>query len=210
MREPAQSSCAENNVAAVELLDAFRDFLSCTGGRPLQDFVGRINWDMPQRELVPRSLFCLRHLGKAADFAPPETKSLARLLADECENLRWGQTYTAEDFGPDFLDNYGWVEVFGTRGHFANTTVAGGFLLLGPHTVYPDHHHVAEEIYIPLTGGSLWRMRKAPLGPRAAGEVIHHRANVSHAMATLREPLLALYLWRGGDLAQRSTVTGAA
>ncbi len=45
---------------------------------------------------------------------------------------------------------------------------------------------------------------------REAGEVIHHASNVSHAMRTGAEPLLAFYLWRGGPLAARSTITGSA
>ena len=122
-------------------------------------------------------------------------------------DFHWGQTYTSADFGKEFIDNYGWLEVFGTRGHFDNDTVAGGFLILGPGIDYPDHHHVAEEIYIPLTGGTDWRMGDGAFG-RAAGEVIHHASNVNHAMRTGEEPLLALYLWRGGPLAARSTVTG--
>lgn len=44
---------------------------------------------------------------------------------------------------------------------------------------------------------------------RQAGEVIHHASNVSHAMRTGDEPLLALYIWRGGPLAQKSTIPGA-
>ena len=73
-----------------------------------------------------------------------------------------------------------------------------------PDIDYPDHHHVAEEIYIPLTGGTEWRMGDGAFAARAAGEVIHHASNVSHAMRTGDEPLLALYLWRGGPLAARS------
>ena len=33
-----------------------------------------------------------------------------------------------------------------------STTIAAGFLLLGPHTHYPRHSHAAEELYIPLAG----------------------------------------------------------
>ncbi|HEY4193145.1 MAG TPA: dimethylsulfonioproprionate lyase family protein, partial [Mesorhizobium sp.] len=91
---------------------------------------------------------------------------------------------------------------------FVNETVAGGFLILGPEIVYPDHHHVAEEIYVPLTGGTEWRMGEGGFVARRAGEVIHHASNVNHAMRTGSEPLLALYIWRGGPLAQKSTVTG--
>ena len=48
--------------------------------------------------------------------------------------------------------------------------------------------------------------------PRSArpARSIHHASNVSHAMRTGNEPLLALYLWRGGPLAQKSTITGTA
>ena len=131
-----------------------------------------------------------------------------RLLAEHRNDLHWGQTYTAADFGKEFIDNYGWLEVFGTRGHFANDEVAAGLLILGPDIVYPDHHHVAEEIYIPLTGGTEWRMGEGGFRLREAGEVIHHASNVNHAMRTGKEPLLALYIWRGGPLAQKSTITG--
>jgi hypothetical protein len=194
----------------IEILAAFREFLAQFQEETVQDFAAGIDWSMPQRALQPNTLSCLKHLDRAAEIAPREAALLAQLLSGSRMSLHWGQTYSAEDFGPEFLDNYGWVETFGTRGHFANTRVAGGFLLLGPQTAYPDHHHIAEEIYIPLTGGALWRMGNAPLSPRAAGEVIHHRSNVVHAMETLSEPLLALYLWRGGPLAQRSDVIGAA
>jgi hypothetical protein len=165
---------------------------------------------MPTRPLEPHALACLRHLDRIAEIASAEAKLLARLLAGDREMFRWGQTYTPADFGEKFIDNYGWLEVFGTRGHFANERVAGGFLILGPNTLYPDHHHIAEEIYIPLTRGAEWRMGEGDFRVRLAGEVVHHASNVSHAMRTGREPLLALYIWRGGPLAQKSTVTGVA
>ena len=87
--------------------------------------------------------------------------------------------------------------------------MAAGFLILGPGIVYPDHHHVAEELYIPLTGGTEWRMGEGAFTLREAGEIIHHPSNVNHAMRTGEEPLLALYLWRGGPLAQKSTIVAA-
>ncbi|TJW53286.1 MAG: transcriptional regulator [Mesorhizobium sp.] len=113
------------------------------------------------------------------------------------------------DLGKTFIDNYGWLEVFGTRGHFVNDEVAAGLLILGPDIVYPDHHHVAEEIYIPLTGGTQWRMGEGDFRRREAGEVIHHASDVSHAMRTGKEPLLALYIWRGGPLTAKSTISGS-
>lgn len=191
-----------------ELLDRFHGYLAGVDSDLVDDAVARIDWKMPPRRLDPHPLDCLRHLDRIEQCAGPETRPLTQFVADHRNDFRWGQTYTASDFGKDFVDNYGWLEVFGTRGHFANDNVAAGFLILGPNLTYPDHHHIAEEIYIPLTGGTKWRMGDGGFGIRAAGEVIHHASNVNHAMRTGEEPLMALYIWRGGPLAQKSTIGG--
>ncbi|RWL48049.1 MAG: transcriptional regulator [Mesorhizobium sp.] len=189
-----------------DLLERFHVYLAGVDNDLAADKVARISWDMPARPLEPRALGCLGYLDRIAELAPADAKPLTRLVADHRDELRWGQTYTAADFGQGFVDNYGWLEVFGSRGHFVNNEVAGGLLILGPNIVYPDHHHIAEEIYIPLTGGTAWRMGEGNFHIRDAGEVIHHASNVNHAMRTGEDPLMALYLWRGGPLAQKSTI----
>jgi hypothetical protein len=191
-----------------ELLSGVKSFLAGLGEEPARSFAAGIKWSMPARKLVPRGLPCLVHLDRLAAAASEEGKPLATFLRDHAKKFHWGQTYTSADFGEEFMDNYGWMELFGTRGHFANDAIAGGFLILGPGIEYPDHHHVAEELYIPLTGGTEWRMGGGAWRLREAGEVVHHASNVSHAMRTGAEPLLAFYLWRGGPLAARSTITG--
>jgi mannose-6-phosphate isomerase-like protein (cupin superfamily) len=191
-----------------ELLDCFHGYLDGVDDTLVADAVAGIAWDMSIRHLDPHPLACVRHLDRAVDLTPARARPLVTWLARHRHALRWGQTYSEADFGKDFIDNYGWLEVLGTRGAFVNDDVAAGLLILGPDIVYPDHHHVAEEIYIPLTGGTEWRMGDSAFRVREAGEVIHHASNVSHAMRTGREPLLALYIWRGGPLAQKSTITG--
>ena len=192
-----------------DLLGRFHRYLAGVDSALVADAVARIGWDMPARPLEPRPLGCLGHLERIAELAPPAIRPLSQFVADHRGELRWGQTYTAADFGQAFIDNYGWLEVFGTRGHFVNEEVAAGVLILGPGIAYPDHHHIAEEIYIPLTGGTEWRMGEGGFHAREAGEVVHHASNVNHAMRTGREPLMALYIWRGGPLAQKSTIGGA-
>lgn len=196
------------SAATHDLLGHFRAFLEGRGAL-VDGFVAAIDADPVERRLAPSSLPCLTYLPRAAAIAGGGAEALAAFLAEHAGALRWAQTYTEADFGRDFLDRYGWTELTGTRGHFASDTVAAGFLLLGPDVTYPDHHHLAEEIYIPLTPATEWRKGDGAFVARAAGEVIHHPSNVSHAMRTGAEPLLALYLWRGGPLAQKSTVTGA-
>lgn len=194
---------------ADDLLSAFRGYLDAVGGPLVHDFVGGLGWSMPRCDLPPKTLPCLTYLPRAAAIAGQAARPLALLLAEKGGGFHWGQTYTEADFGRHFLDNYGWLEVLGTRGHFASDRLAAGLLLLGPGIEYPDHHHEAEELYIPLTGRTEWRMGAEPFRRRASGETVHHRSNVGHAMRTGAEPLLALYVWRGGPLAARSTI-GAA
>lgn len=190
------------------LLQLFRTYLGTFHSEPPEGFVSAAGWDMAEQVLQPKPLACLGHLDRIVEIVPPAAKPLANFLAEHRHALRWQQTYAAADFGQHFIDNYGWIELFGTRGHFANDDIAAGFLILGPDLIYPDHHHAAEEIYIPLAGGTGWCKGAGGFLPRAAGEVIHHPSNVNHAMHTGAEPLLALYLWRGGPLAQKPIVTG--
>ncbi|WP_192253037.1 dimethylsulfonioproprionate lyase family protein [Mesorhizobium silamurunense] len=189
-----------------QLLDRFHFYLAGVDSDLVADAVACIDWHMPFRPLKPHTLDCLRHLDRIAELAPRDAKPLTQFVAEHRDELRWGQTYTASDFGQAFIDNYGWLEVFGTRGHFVNDAIAAGLLILGPGIVYPDHHHIAEEVYIPLTGGTEWRMGEGGFHVRAAGEVVHHASDVSHAMRTGKEPLMALYIWRGGPLAQKSII----
>jgi hypothetical protein len=200
----------EANPAGSRLLAETLSYLGGRHDRAVADFLACVPECMPTRHLETRSLPCLRHLDSVALISAGGEGKLARYLSEKRNAFRWGQTYTEADFGRHFIDDYGWMELFGTRGHFVNDSMAGGFLVLGPWTHYPDHHHLAEEIYIPLTGGTGWRKGDGAFVEREAGAVIHHPSNVSHAMKTGAEPLLALYLWRGGPLAVRSTVTGKA
>jgi hypothetical protein len=191
------------------LLTATRAYLAGIEAPMLASFIDGADWSMEERALSAGPLPCLHHLDRISSIAE-EGREIIGFLAGNRNAFHWGQTYSEADFGPDFIENYGWMELFGTRGHFANERMAGGFLILGPHLHYPDHHHFAEEIYIPLTGGTAWRRGDGVYLEKPAGAVIHHPSNVSHAMKTGAEPLLALYLWRGGPLAERSTVTGRA
>jgi hypothetical protein len=192
------------------LLAAAREYLAGFEEPLLESFLPGAAVAMEERPLSARPLPCLRHLDRISSTAAGERREMVRLLAENRHAFHWGQTYSEADFGGHFMENYGWLELFGTRGHFVNDEMAGGFLILGPHLHYPDHHHVAEEIYIPLTGGTAWRKGSGPYAERPAGALIHHPSNVNHAMKTGSEPLLALYLWHGGPLAARSTVTGKA
>ncbi|NLR96392.1 transcriptional regulator [Rhizobium sp. P38BS-XIX] len=191
-----------------ELLLAFRSYLQSRSDPVLKHFIEGFGWSMDARTLAPHDLAVVSYLRALDRSGNGAEEVLLNRLLDAEDSLHWAQTYNIADFGGDFLQKYGWVELFGTRGHFASEEMAGGFLLLGPGVHYPDHHHVAEEIYIPLTDGSLWSKDAQPFLPRWSGEIIHHPSNIRHAMRTEDHPLVALYLWRGGPLAQKSIISG--
>lgn len=160
------------------------------------------------RVLRPHGLPVLRWLPQAVAAAADGTQGLVARVAETAVFLSWGQTYTATDFGADFLANYGWTELIGLRGPIASEQLACGFLLLGPRVEYPLHRHEAEEVYVALTGNGRWRRGDEGWQVRPAGSIIHHAPWQPHAMQTGAEPLLALYLWRGGNLVQKSEITG--
>lgn len=194
--------------AVDELLAAFRDYLRSRSDPGLRHFIEGFRWPTERRPLAPHDLPVVGYLQQLHRPGDGAESALLDRLSDAANGLHWAQTYSITDFGADFLRRYGWVELFGTRGHFVSEDMAGGFLLLGPGVHYPDHHHEAEEIYIPLSDGSLWSKDAQPFLPRWSGEVIHHPSNIRHAMRTEDEPLVALYLWRGGPLAQKSIISG--
>lgn len=162
----------------------------------------------PPRALPPHRLPVLQWLPQAAMATVQATAALTALVIRAAPALDWRQTYAETDFGARFLARYGWTELLGLRGVVVSTRIACGILMLGPDTHYPSHCHAAEEIYLPLSGTALWRRDGDAWAERPPGQPIHHPPWLSHAMRTQAEPLLALYLWRGGDLAQKSLLVG--
>ena len=140
----------------------------------------------------------------AVKAAGKQTAFMVNMIVLLANHLTWDQTYSTEDFGAEFLEKYGWTELIGLRGPVASNRVACGFLLLGPQLEYPSHFHEAEEVYVPLTGQTLWQRSEQSWVYRTPGLPIYHASLVPHAIRTEAIPLLALYLWRGGNLVQKS------
>jgi hypothetical protein len=128
---------------------------------------------------------------------------LGRLVAKVTLGLQqmghgWLQNpnYRKQPPHPDFLTSYGYREWLGPNAGYRANTFRLGILVLGPHTLYPLHHHPAEEVYLPL-GPARWFRDGDDWQDRVAGDVIHHPPHCGHATETGDEPLAAIYLWRG-------------
>lgn len=194
-----------DTVDAVELVAEVRALFESLDSTPVNSFL-RL-WPeavVAKRATMPSALPVLHWL---PEVGGPDNGAIGRVvrhLQSVNAMLDWRQTYNMADFGAHFLERYGWTELIGARGPVAHDKLACGFLLLGPDIEYPGHKHEAEEIYVVLSGTALWRCAEQCWSERRPGTVIHHASNVPHAMRTRDEPLLALYLWKGGDLTQKS------
>ena len=197
----------ESEVQVTRLITATRDLLRRLAAPCLPQFLNE--WpdlSSPIRPLQPNSLPVVQWLAGAARHDVPQTRPLVEFIAKISGRLTWDQSYGEEDFGAAFLECYGWSEFIGRRGPVASERLACGVLVLGPQTKYPKHCHEAEEVYVPLSGTASWWRDKGVWSPQAPGSMIYHPPWLSHAMETAEEPLLALYLWRGGNLTQKSLI----
>jgi hypothetical protein len=171
------------------------------------------DWPRTPRQvtITASHLPVLRWLPEIAREAAPFGFELVAALYRAAPSLAWRQTYTVKDLDPTFLENYGWSEILGNgNGPWTSERIACGFLILGPSTHYPRHRHEAEEIYLPLSGTAAWQQGDAVWRERAPGTLIHHAGGEPHAMRTGGSPLLALYLWRSDDLAQKARLDSVA
>ncbi len=158
------------------------------------------------RPTDPAGLPVLAWLSRTRSCAVPGTQALVDAIAAMGASLPWGQSYAAADFGVDFQTRYGFMELIGPRGPFVADDIACGLLLFAPEMEYPQHRHEAEEIYLVLAGTAAWRAGTKDYATVPPGGVLHRRSWVPHATRMGAEPMLALYLWRGGDLLQKSEI----
>ncbi|TDQ83859.1 dimethlysulfoniopropionate lyase [Dongia mobilis] len=71
-----------------------------------------------------------------------------------------------------------------------------GLFLIAPFTLYRDHRHKAPELYLPLTGPSLWRFGlEDSWQKREAGEPVWNPPFALHATRVEAVPFLCLYGW---------------
>jgi hypothetical protein len=202
-RQPSARPTLEEQLARV--VNIVRELLE-TAGAEAQAFLREWPKALIARPVVARSLPVVASLQGLSRFAAPGARALVEATAALAGELDWRQTYSSADFGQRFLDNYGWSEWIGDRGAFISDAIACGVLMLGPDTEYPAHSHEAEELYLPLAGRAWWRSGKSDWRLRAPGTWIHHPSWTTHAMRTGREPLLAAYVWRAGDLSAKSRI----
>jgi hypothetical protein len=196
-------------ITAIDIAARIKQLLESLQAPALDPFLADWPQTERQRSVVASDLPVLRYLAQIACDRDAFGIDLVAAVCRAAPSMAWRQTYTANDLDAAFLDNYGWCEILGATGPLVSEQIACGLLILGPSTHYPRHRHEAEEVYLPLSGTAAWQQGDAVWRERSPGTPIHHASDEPHAMRTGAGPLLALYLWRSADLAQKARLDRA-
>lgn len=185
------------------LFDAFRDYISTRTEAEFEETFRNVNWNVTERSISPKNVSVSTHLDSLAEHVGKGEQRLLNEFVAARDHLQWLQTYTEADFGADFINGYGFVEIIGPRGHFPCDDVAAGLVMFGPNITYPRHKYVVEGLFIPLTNGAHWSMDDEPYFSPKAGDFIYHESNTPHLLKTEIAPQLILWVLRNGDLTQK-------
>ena len=111
--------------------------------------------------------------------------------------LIWGHApgYNKDNVGQEFLDNYCHALLTGPDGPLKCASPLGAFVLFGPDTLYKDHSHAPNEVYLALTGDGEWRVGHHDWKRLDAGQTIYIPSNAVHAIRTSTKPLLTFSFW---------------
>ena len=148
--------------------------------------------DLPSRQALPV-------LGRLSDLPSPTNDPAARCFRQIkalSHDLCWRQSYDRDDFGDDFLAEYGWTMLAGEGGYFAADHLLITLLMLGPNTHYPLHRHGPEEIYLVIAGNVDICSGDEDWQQYTEGMTCHHHPWVGHALRTQSQPVLLSAIWK--------------
>lgn len=201
------TGAAPDRKADQRLLDAILGFVARNPDPDVQRFrEDVVQWGSDWTGVEPHALPASDILVQTSDLAAPGTRDLLAAFVNERITRKWEQSYTKADgvVGDDMLSGYGFAEVIGTLGPFVSTRVRAGVGVWGPWIDYPAHRHQPEEVYVVLGGSAEFHIEGRATRLCRAGEAVHVTPLLTHGFRTLAEPLAVFYIWRSGDLREKS------
>jgi len=195
----------ENNIIA--FVNAIRNFLKGLNDSHLNSFPA--NWPAPNcmaRSVSPQTLPILSWMPAAVKAAGKQTEFLVNSLAS-LANTSPGVKHTQRRVSVlDFLRSMVGRSLSACGGPSQVTAWPAEFYFWDLRSNIRGTVMRPKKFTCPLTGQTLWQRDDQDWAYRAAGLPIYHASGVPHAMRTESVLLLALYLWRGGNLVQKSRI----
>lgn len=147
----------------------------------------------PDETPRPRAPPALAWLDTVA--ALPGARPLTASIRPIAVELPWQPAFRSPE--ADFHGDYTFCEIVGPDAPCRSAVSRFGLFLQAPDTDYPPHSHAAVEDYFVLSGMAAWQRGDESATPVPPGRRITHAPFEWHAMETLAEPLLAMWLWTG-------------
>lgn len=154
----------------------------------------------PERAIVGRRNAVVdQWLAPALSALAMDRPGLAAAIGAAAEGLEWVtyDAYPVDRIGKAFANGHAFASLLGETGApFAATDFDMGLFLIAPGVLYRDHHHLAPELYAPLTGPHGWRFGVGrPLTIRPAHHPVWNPPHQPHLTKVGDVPFLALYVW---------------
>jgi len=191
-----------------QLFTSISQFVRTYDSCLIEPFLGELkNWGDTWQPVQTSHLPAAEYLDGALVNTNGQTASLVSEFGANREHLRWEQSYKSTDnaVGEDMLAGYGFAEIVGQEGPLVSHNLRTGIGVWGPNIVYPVHQHKAEEIYIVLAGSAEFSIGEDSATRYGPGDLVHVAPMTPHGFQTDQEILVVLYLWRAGDLREKST-----
>ncbi|MEM1236961.1 MAG: dimethylsulfonioproprionate lyase family protein [Pseudomonadota bacterium] len=156
--------------------------------------------DLSEQQVIAAQVPASNTLGVRSLRGTRSTAPAIKALRAAAPLLHWKQTYSEEEVGREFLDTYGYVELFGPGGHFQSNKLRGYLGFWGPGLTYDWHDHEAEELYFTLAGSAVFSAKGASNLMLRPGQGRAHSSHQPHLMITLDQPFLSYVVWRGAGM----------
>ncbi|WP_120635701.1 dimethylsulfonioproprionate lyase family protein [Ruegeria sp. EL01] len=152
--------------------------------------------DLTRSGLLPTPIPALDLVKRFDEAGTDLTAPMVDAVRATAHLVNWQLAYSEEEVGADFLNRYGYFELFGPNGHFHSTQLRGYIAFWEAGLKYDWHSHQAEELYLNLAGNALFKVAgdEAQIAP---GQTRLHGSWQSHAMDTYDKSILTFVLWRG-------------
>ena len=188
-----------------QILDATREYLKSNA--PVIDaFTGGVlETELSLKLPIAKRVSAVALLKSVPIRADDITQSVVKKIIAAKDVLEWQQSYTeADGFDADYLSRYGWFNLISPEGPYVCDSLRISVGYWGEGLYYTEHWHEPEEYYLVLAGEATFLSEGHPPNKCAPGDIIHHQSNQPHAIDMTPGPLLAMAIWRGGDLVAKS------
>jgi hypothetical protein len=149
--------------------------------------VGQLRQPSPERLLVCDWI----NSGLALAAKGPRAE-LATAFSCILNDLVWRRRLSASPSDVDFWNGHANAMILGPGGLEERSDIWVGATIMAPGTVYQEHDHPPEEVYLSLAPGEWWNAQHDWTDPGPTG-AIYNPPGILHAMRAGKTPFLALW-----------------